>query len=159
MLNFCLLLAGVAASDCSQPARERNALIDEAESEQLTLRRTEFIGLTYTRDHVVRDRMTPIINEGDIFTRNKLVRSLRSMSPQTDDLSVAACERNNSARPTGTGLWISRFAFDSAPDEVHSDARNDLHFGSRLGYIKAHDPKANRKNCSTSIKDHCYQAR
>ena len=79
-LMVCLLVANGATSSCSQPSAERNKLIDEAERNEFTLRRTEFVGLTYTRDHVLRDRMTPTINEGDVFTRDKLVRSLRRMS-------------------------------------------------------------------------------
>ena len=54
--------------------------MNEARRSGFTLRRVEFVGLTYTRDHVLRERMTPITNEGDIFTRDKLVRSLRAMS-------------------------------------------------------------------------------
>ena len=54
--------------------------MDEAQRNEFTVRRVEFVGNTYTRDHVLRDRMTPIINEGDVFTRAKLVRSLRRMS-------------------------------------------------------------------------------
>ena len=52
----------------------------EAQGGGYTLRRVEFVGLTYTRDQVLRERMTPIINEGDLFTRAKLARSLRAMS-------------------------------------------------------------------------------
>jgi hypothetical protein len=80
LLNFCLLFAGASGSDCSQPAAERNALIGEADQKQFILRCTTFIGLTYTHDNVVRDRMTPIVIEGDVFSRAKLVRALRSMS-------------------------------------------------------------------------------
>lgn len=54
--------------------------MDEAQRHEFTVRRVEFVGLTYTRDNVLRDRMTPIINEGDVFTRDKLARSLRRMS-------------------------------------------------------------------------------
>ena len=79
-LIVCLLVAAAPASPCSQPAAERNRLIGEAQGGEYTLRRVEFVGLTYTRDHVLRERMTPIINEGDLFTRAKLARSLRAMS-------------------------------------------------------------------------------
>jgi hypothetical protein len=54
--------------------------MDEAQRNEFTVRRVEFVGLTYTRDYVLRNRMTPVINEGDVFTRTKLVRSLRRMS-------------------------------------------------------------------------------
>jgi surface antigen-like variable number repeat protein len=80
VLTVCLLVANASDPACSQSAAERNKFIDEAERNEFTLRRTEFVGLTYTRDHVLRDRMTPIINEGDLFTRDKLVRSLRRLS-------------------------------------------------------------------------------
>ena len=79
-LMVCLLVANASNLPCSQPAAEQNKLIDETQRNEFTLRRVEFVGLTYTRDHVLRDRMTPIINEGDVFTRAKLVRSLRRMS-------------------------------------------------------------------------------
>jgi hypothetical protein len=82
-LMVCLLVVNASGSECSQTvqtAAERNTLLAEAERNHFTLRRTEFVGLTYTRDHVLRDRMTPIINEGDEFTRAKLLTSLRRMS-------------------------------------------------------------------------------
>jgi hypothetical protein len=79
-LMVCLLVANASDSACTQPATERNRLIDEAQRSEFTVRRVEFIGLTYTHDHLLRDRMTPIVNEGDVFTRDKLVRSLRSMN-------------------------------------------------------------------------------
>ena len=60
----------------------------QAEQNQFTLRRIEFVGLTYTRDDVVRPRMTSFkdggrmvsFNEGDLFSRNKLVLSLKNVS-------------------------------------------------------------------------------
>ena len=77
-LIVCLLVGSNPA--CYQPAAERNTILDEAQRNEFTVRRVEFIGLTYTRDQTLRDRMTPIINEGDVLTRDKLVRSLRRMS-------------------------------------------------------------------------------
>jgi hypothetical protein len=71
-------IKSVARPACSQPAAERNKLVDEAQRNEFTLRRVEFIGLTYTPYHLPRGRMT--INEGDVFTRAKLVRNLRRMS-------------------------------------------------------------------------------
>ena len=50
-----------------------------AERLRFTVRRVEFVGTTYTRDEVLRRRMTNF-QEGDLFTRQKLVNSLRSMS-------------------------------------------------------------------------------
>ena len=73
-----LFLAG--NSGCAQPSAERDKLMDEARRNEFTLRRVEFVGLTYTQDHVLRDRMTPVINEGEVFTRAKLVTSLHRMS-------------------------------------------------------------------------------
>ena len=66
--------------DCNQPATEQRSLITEAERQKFTVRRVEFVGLTYTRDQSIRERMTPLLNEGDLFSRKKLVKSLQSMS-------------------------------------------------------------------------------
>ena len=73
-------LPAIDRSACSQSAAERNALMSEAEHNAFTVRRVEFIGLTYTHDQVVRDRMTPFVQEGDLFSQWKLVKSLQSMS-------------------------------------------------------------------------------
>jgi DNA-directed RNA polymerase subunit E'/Rpb7 len=59
-----------------------------AEKEEFTLRRVEFLGLTFTRDELVRGRMVRFkehgrmvsFNEGDLFSRRKLVQSLRNVS-------------------------------------------------------------------------------
>jgi hypothetical protein len=77
---LCLVGAQAANPACAQPTEERNKLIYQAERNHFTLRRTEFVGLTYTRDPVLRDRITPTINEGDEFTRAKLLTILRRMS-------------------------------------------------------------------------------
>jgi hypothetical protein len=71
--------SGIGSSPCNQSVAERNALMSEAERDTFTVRRVEFIGLTYTHDQVVRDRMTPLVQEGDLFSRKKLVKSLQSM--------------------------------------------------------------------------------
>lgn len=73
-------LPAVDPSACRQSVAERNALMSEAEREAFTVRRVEFIGLTYTHDQVVRDRMTPLVQEGDLFSQRKLVKSLQSMN-------------------------------------------------------------------------------
>ena len=91
---FCLLFANVpdrcavqseansktTPFKCSQPSAEREAQMREAEKSIFTVRRVEFIGLTYTHDQVVRDRMTSIVQEGDLFSREKLISSLQNMS-------------------------------------------------------------------------------
>jgi hypothetical protein len=79
-LTFCFLVGNASNPACYQSAAERNKILDEAHRNEFTVRRVEFFGLTYTRDQTVRSRMTPIINEGDVLTREKLVRSLRRMS-------------------------------------------------------------------------------
>lgn len=64
-------------AECAQP--EREALMDQAEKRQFTLRRVEFLGLTSTPDEKMRSQMSKF-NEGDIFSRAKLVESLEKMS-------------------------------------------------------------------------------
>ena len=70
----------ILRSDCNQSKEERDALISEAERNTFTVRRVEFLGLTYTHDQVVRNRMTPLVQEGDLFSRQKLVESLHNIS-------------------------------------------------------------------------------
>ena len=65
---------------CAQPSAERDDLMNEAQRNQFTVRRVEFLGLTYTRDTLVRGRMGPVMNEGDLFTRQRLLRSLRRVN-------------------------------------------------------------------------------
>jgi outer membrane protein assembly factor BamA len=72
--------SGIGRDPCNQSVVERNVLMSEAERDTFTVRRVEFIGLTYTHDYVVRDRMTPLVQEGDLFLREKLVKSLQSIS-------------------------------------------------------------------------------
>lgn len=64
---------------CSQSQETRESLMKQAESAQSTVRRVEFVGTTYTRDEVLRRRMTEL-QEGDLFTRDNLVKSLKNMS-------------------------------------------------------------------------------
>lgn len=56
-----------------------------AERLRFAVRRVEFVGTTYTRDEVLRRRMTNF-QEGDLFTRQKLVNSLRSMSKLRNEI-------------------------------------------------------------------------
>jgi outer membrane protein assembly factor BamA len=70
-------------AECRQP--EREALMKDAEQRQFTLRRVEFIGLTYTPDKKMRSQMSKF-NEGDIFSRAKLVNSLVKMNRFRNDI-------------------------------------------------------------------------
>jgi outer membrane protein assembly factor BamA len=63
---------------CSQPVAEREALIRQAETNQYTVRRVEFVGNSYTLDAVLRRRIAALLEEGDVFTRRKLIMSLRN---------------------------------------------------------------------------------
>jgi hypothetical protein len=65
---------------CSQPGFERNTLIREAERDRYTTRRVEFIGNNYTRDEILRRRIIIGLQEGDLFTRPNLIRSLQNVS-------------------------------------------------------------------------------
>ena len=73
-------LQETAEGDCKQSIAEQNALMARAEKENFTVRRVEFLGLTNTPDQVVRKRMGPFVNEGDIFSRKKFIKSLQNMS-------------------------------------------------------------------------------
>ena len=64
---------------CSQPAAEQNTLIREAETDDYTIRRVEFIGNEHTRDQVLRSRM-PWLQEGESFSRQNLTKSLEDVS-------------------------------------------------------------------------------
>jgi outer membrane protein assembly factor BamA len=66
--------------DCSQPATEQDAIIREAESDQYTTRRVEFIGNRHTRDTVLRKRIGIGLQEGELFTRRNLMRSLNNVN-------------------------------------------------------------------------------
>ena len=63
---------------CSQPAAEQDALITEAVEKQYLVRRVEFIGNEYTRDNVLRRKI--MLLEGDVFTRENLIKSLEKVS-------------------------------------------------------------------------------
>ncbi|HEY5883133.1 MAG TPA: hypothetical protein VIT88_00515 [Pyrinomonadaceae bacterium] len=73
-------LQETSEADCNQSIAEQNSLMVRAEKENFTVRRVEFLGLTNTPDQVVRNRMTPFVNEGDIFSRRKFIKSLQNMS-------------------------------------------------------------------------------
>lgn len=65
--------------NCSQPAAEQNPLIREAVKDQYLIRRVEFLGNVHTGDRILRQRI-PLLLEGDVFTRENLVKSLKSVS-------------------------------------------------------------------------------
>jgi outer membrane protein assembly factor BamA len=69
-----------ASSECAQPTEVQNAIIREAERNRYITRRLEFIGNQYTRDSVLRRRTNIGLQEGDLFTRRNLIRSLRNVS-------------------------------------------------------------------------------
>jgi hypothetical protein len=66
------------ASPCSQPAAEQSALIPKAQRNKYLIRRVEFIGNENTRDGVLRRRI--LLQEGNVFTRAILIRSLANVS-------------------------------------------------------------------------------
>jgi len=70
-------------AECAQP--EREALMKQAEDGQFTLRRIEFLNLTYTPDEKMRSQMRNF-NEGDIFTRAGLVRNLENLNRLTSEI-------------------------------------------------------------------------
>lgn len=67
-------------SECSQPASERSALIREAETDKYTLRRIVMVGNRQTRDGVLRRSIGIGLQEGEFFTRRKLIRGLKNVS-------------------------------------------------------------------------------
>lgn len=56
----------------------QSRLMAEAEG-RYSVRRVEFVGIRYTRDHVLR-REIPLIQEGEVFTKAKLITSLARVS-------------------------------------------------------------------------------
>lgn len=61
------------------PAAKEEPLIREAEVNQYTFRRVEFLGNVHIRDYVLRRPMY-LLTEGEVFTRKKLVRSLAKVN-------------------------------------------------------------------------------
>jgi outer membrane protein assembly factor BamA len=70
----------VGQFNCSQRTFEQTALIREAETDKYTTRRVEFIGNNYTRDGVLRRRIIMGLQEGELFTRQNLIKSLKNVS-------------------------------------------------------------------------------
>ena len=69
-----------SSSACSQPTQVQDAIIREAESDQYTTRRVEFVGNRHTRDTVLRSRINIGLQEGELFTRRNLMRSLNNVN-------------------------------------------------------------------------------
>ena len=64
---------------CTQPAEEQAAIIREAEDNEYSIRRLEFLGNESIRDGVLRKRMR-ILQEGEKFRRSNLVSGLKNVS-------------------------------------------------------------------------------
>jgi hypothetical protein len=66
-------------AECSQPEAQRASLIREAEQRRYTIRWVMFARNGHTNDSVLRRRLVNL-NEGDLFTRENLVKSLERVS-------------------------------------------------------------------------------
>lgn len=63
---------------CSQNSREQSQLITEAEANEYTVRRVEFLGNATTRHNVLNRRV--VVQEGEIFNRESLERGVKNLS-------------------------------------------------------------------------------
>jgi outer membrane protein assembly factor BamA len=68
-----------ARFECTQPVADQAAIIREAEANDFTIRRLEFVGNERISDWVLRRRMRAL-QEGEKFRRNNLERSLANVS-------------------------------------------------------------------------------
>ena len=66
------------ASNCTQPANQQEPLLREAIENQFWVRRVEFVGNEFTRDNILRRRI--FLQEGEVFTRRTLSRSIANVS-------------------------------------------------------------------------------
>jgi hypothetical protein len=71
--------AGHTSPECSQPEAERDSLMREAEEGQYMIRWVMFVRNEHTSDNLLRRRLINL-TEGDVFTRENLVKSLERMS-------------------------------------------------------------------------------
>jgi hypothetical protein len=71
--------------ECSQPEAERESLIREAAQNRYWVRRVEFYGIPNTPDSVLRRRLA--LAEGEIFTREDLVKSLERLDRKSSRLN------------------------------------------------------------------------
>ena len=65
-------------SACRQSSDEQGAILAKAEKEKYLVGRVEFIGNAKTRDSVLRRRI--LLQEGEVFTRKVLTKSLTNVS-------------------------------------------------------------------------------
>jgi Surface antigen variable number repeat len=63
---------------CTQPENEQEPLLREAIENRFTVRRVEFVGNETTRDNILRKRI--FLQEGELFTRRNLSRSIANVS-------------------------------------------------------------------------------
>ena len=84
---------------CEQPAAEQEALIRKAEAEGYEVFMIIFYGLEHTRDRTLRRRL--LFNEGDLFTRETLVKSLENLSKSKKIYPVGVSDGQLVARRTG----------------------------------------------------------
>jgi methylphosphotriester-DNA--protein-cysteine methyltransferase len=61
-----------------QPATQQRSLMRAAQKHRYTVRRVEFYGNVNTRDNILRRRI--LLNEGDIFTKERLIRSIERLN-------------------------------------------------------------------------------
>jgi hypothetical protein len=66
------------SSRSTQSSTERESLLREAIKNRYTVRRVAFAGNELTRDNVLRRRI--FLQEGDVFTRHNLQRSIASLN-------------------------------------------------------------------------------
>ena len=75
---FSVRIPSYWSTPCSQPAAERAELMRAAEKEKYAVARVEFIGNEHIRDWVLRRRV--LLNEGDLFRKSRLLRSLDNLN-------------------------------------------------------------------------------
>lgn len=63
---------------CFQTGAEQASFIQKAEKNSYVLRRLEFYGNSHTRDDLMRRKL--LLNEGDLFTRRKLIKSIQRLN-------------------------------------------------------------------------------
>ena len=76
--HLSVRLSAVTLSGEPLQAEEQSHLMDEAEKNKYTVRRVEFAGNETIRHNILARRV--LFDEGDIFTRQLLERSIRNLS-------------------------------------------------------------------------------